>query len=82
MELIGKKVILRAVEEADCEMLRQMTNDPFFESRIVGWSFPISKTAQEDWFRRCCANALDHVRYVIATPECGAIGLTGLRDID
>lgn len=81
MELVGKKVVLRAIEETDCEMLRQMTNDPFFESRIVGWSFPVSKAKQDEWFRRY-ADGNDHVRYVIDTQEYGPIGLTGLRDID
>ncbi len=81
MELFGKKVVLRAIEETDCEMLRQMTNDPFLESRIVGWSFPVSKAKQDEWFHQY-ANGFDHVRYVIDTSEYGAIGLTGLRDID
>ena len=43
MELRGKKVVLRAVEEEDLEMLRELTNDPDYEKMIVGWSFPISK---------------------------------------
>lgn len=81
MELFGKKVVLRAIEETDCEMLRQMTNDPFLESRIVGWSFPVSKAKQDEWFHHY-TNGFDHVRYVIDTSEYGAIGLTGLRDID
>ena len=81
MELIGKKVILRAIEESDCELLRQMTNDPVLENKIIGWSFPVSKAKQDEWFRKY-ANGADHVRYVIDTHEYGPIGLVGLRDID
>lgn len=81
MELIGKKVRLRAVEEEDLEMLRQLTNSPDFEKMIVGWSFPISKREQAQWFINC-KNGLDVLRYTIETEEDGPVGLIGLRDID
>ena len=48
MKLVGKKVTLRAVEQEDLEMLRELTNDPDFERMAVGWSFPISKAQQAD----------------------------------
>ena len=81
MELRGKKVILRAVEQEDCEMLRQLTNDPDYEKMIVGWSFPISKADQEQWFANC-KNGLSRLRYTIVTEADGPVGMIGLRDID
>lgn len=81
MNLIGKKVTLRAVEAEDLEMLRELTNSPDFEKMIVGWSFPVSKKDQEEWFAKI-DNGLSRLRYTIETEEDGAVGMIGLRDID
>lgn len=81
MELHGKKVILRAVEEEDLEMLRELTNSPEFEKMIVGWSFPVSRKEQQEWFQGC-KNGLSRIRYTITTEADGAVGMIGLRDID
>ena len=81
MILKGKKVILRAVEEKDLDMLQDLSNDPDFEKMIVGWSFPISKKDQQNWFASI-KNGLDRLRYIIETEEDGAVGMIGLRDID
>lgn len=81
MELYGKKVILRAVEEEDLEMLRELTNSPDFEKMIVGWSFPVSKRDQIEWYSNC-KNGLGRIRYTIVTKEDGPVGMIGLRDID
>lgn len=81
MELHGKKVILRAVEAEDLEMLRELTNSPDFEKMIVGWSFPVSKRDQEEWFSKC-KNDLSKIQYTIVTKEDGPVGLIGLRNID
>lgn len=81
MNLVGKKVVLRPVEAEDLEMLRELTNDPDFEKMIVGWSFPVSKKDQEEWFSNA-KNGLSRLRYTIETAEDGAVGMIGLRDID
>ncbi len=81
MELKGKKVLLRAVEEEDIEMLRVLTNDPEYESMIVGWAFPVSKKDQAEWFANI-KNDLSRLRYTIVTEEDGPVGMIGLRDID
>lgn len=81
MILIGKKVILRPIEQEDLEMLRELTNDPEFEKMIVGWSFPVSKKEQLEWFEGI-KNDLSRLRYTIETKEDGAVGMIGLRDID
>ena len=81
MELKGKKVVLRAVEEEDLEMLRELTNSTDYERMIVGWSFPISKKDQQEWFSKC-RNGLERLRYTIVTEKDGPVGMIGLRDID
>ena len=81
MELYGKKVVLRAVEEEDIEMLRQLANSPDYEKMIVGWAFPISKKDQKEWFLSA-KNDLSRLRYTIVTKDDGPVGMIGLRDID
>lgn len=81
MELHGKKVVLRAVEEEDLEMLRELANSPDYERMIVGWSFPISRKDQELWYSQC-KNGLEILRYTIVTKEDGPVGMIGLKDID
>jgi RimJ/RimL family protein N-acetyltransferase len=81
MNLKGKKVLLRAIEESDLKMLQDLTNSPDFEKMIVGWSFAVSAKDQADWFENC-KQGLDRLRFTIETKEDGAVGLIGLRDID
>ena len=81
MNLKGKKVILRAIEESDLKMLQDLTNSPDFEKMIVGWSFAVSTKDQANWFEKC-KQGLDRLRFTIETEEDGAVGLIGLRDID
>ena len=50
MNIIGNKVILRAIEEWDNEILKQLVNDPETEKMIGGYSYPISKEHQLNWF--------------------------------
>lgn len=81
MNIFGKIVTLRAIEEQDLELLRDMLNDPRMESAVVGWSFPVSSFNQQKWFE---ANANDgkNQRYIVETEMDGAIGLATLYGID
>ncbi len=81
MNIYGKKVVLRAMEKEDCEMIREMFNDPEIENLVVGWALPVSKYAQEKWFENYY-NDQKNFRFVIETKEDGAIGIATLTDID
>ena len=81
MYLRGKKVTLRSLEHEDIDMLREMTNDPWYESMIVGWAYPISKANQEEWFVHYKPSD-KLLRYIIETEDFGGIGMITLRDID
>lgn len=72
MELYGKKVVLRAVEEEDLEMLRELTNSPDFEKMIVGWSFPVSKKEQLEWFSNC-KNGLEKSSILLLQKKTGLL---------
>ena len=81
MELYGKIVKLRALEMTDLEMLRKIVNDPEIEKLVGGWSFPISKKEQEDWYNTIYRDK-KNLRFAIETKEDGIIGMADLRNID
>lgn len=81
MNIKGKKVTLRAMEKQDCEMVREMFNDPEIENLVVGWAFPVSSYAQEKWFETHYADNTNF-RFVIETEEDGPVGIATLTGID
>ena len=81
MNIYGKKVILRAMEKSDCEMVRGMFNDPEIEDLVVGWAFPVSQYSQEKWLESHYTDQ-KNFRFVIETEEDGAVGIATLTDID
>lgn len=80
MNIYGKKVVLRAMEPSDCELVRKMFNDPEIEDLVVGWAFPLSQYAQEKWFEKHYCD--QDFRFIIETEEDGAVGVATLLDID
>lgn len=80
MNIYGKKVILRAMEMEDCELVRDMFNDPEIENLVIGWAFPLSKYSQRKWYENNY-NTKDF-RFIIETKDDGAIGVATLSDID
>ena len=81
MNIKGKKVTLRAMEKKDCEMVREMFNDPELENLVVGWAFPVSSYAQEKWFEAHYGDNTNF-RFVIETKEDGTVGIATLTGID
>lgn len=81
MILKGKKVILRAIEEEDLELLREIVNDPETERLVCGWSFPVSKYQQEKWFEAIMKDT-ENARFTIQTDEDGAVGFASIMDIN
>lgn len=81
MNLVGDKIILRALEPEDMEILRDIANDPEVENLVGGWSFPISKKQQLEWYEKI-VNDKTSLRFAIETEEDGVIGMADLRNID
>lgn len=81
MNIKGKFVTLRPIEFEDLEFIRTMLNDPWFESMITGWAYPISKKDQEAWYA-AFKNSSSQIRYIIETEADGVVGFTGLKNID
>lgn len=82
MNIEGEKVILRAIEAKDNELLQSIINNPEIENALGGWSFPVSAQNQLDWFGSLKYN--DRIlRCIIELKENQqAIGVVILSDID
>lgn len=81
MNIRGKKVLLRAIEREDLELLHTWSNDPDIWHMLGGWHFPINKNDQEKWFLNLSTNSLNQ-RFAIDVPEFGIIGTVSLVEID
>ena len=63
------------------EMLRDMVNDPEIEKMVGGYSYPVSKEQQFNWFRSNINNQ-NNLRLIIETEEDGAVGFANILNID
>jgi RimJ/RimL family protein N-acetyltransferase len=81
MNIKGKFVTLRAIEEEDLELLREMINDEKIEKMIGGASFPISTYQQKEWYKSIITDN-NNIRLMIETKEDGAVGFVNIVDID
>ncbi|MEG3066560.1 GNAT family protein [Acetomicrobium sp.] len=81
MIIENEDITLRAIEESDLELLREMINDPEIESMTGGYSYPVSTYQQRKWFESL-ANGSNDLRLIIDIKEHGAIGTVMLTDID
>lgn len=64
MNLMGDRVCLRNIEDADKDFLKELLNDEQISKNVVGWSKPISSTEHNLWFNNL-KNDLNF-RYMIA----------------
>lgn len=82
MNLIGNKVILRAMEFEDMEMYRCMANDTEIEWLVGGWSFPISKIEQNQWYDRVISDKKNLRFTIVDKIDNKPIGMVNLVNID
>lgn len=80
MILKDNEVILRAIEESEAELLRDMINNPEMENMVVGWSFPVSKAEQIRWIQEQSKDTRSK-RYIVDVNGDG-VGMASLTDID
>lgn len=80
MNIAGENILLRAIEAKDCDLLREMMNDSETEYLLGGWSFPVSKEDQQNWFESQ-QNSKNTLRVMIETGD-NTVGTAILSDID
>jgi RimJ/RimL family protein N-acetyltransferase len=81
MNIYGKKVLFRAIEIKDAEVLNRWANDPKIQKMIGGWHFPTSIQDQKKWLELLNCNNLDQ-RFAVEVDGIGIIGSTNLVSID
>lgn len=82
MILRGKKVTLRAVEESDLDLLKELINSAEIENMTVGRNFPVSSYQQKKWFEEHGNSTDDLLRLIIETEKDGAVGMVCLGEFD
>ena len=81
MNIKGKKVLLRAIDENDLNDLYRWANDPDIWYLLGGWHFPSSFDFMKKWFEGLKNDQLNQ-KFAIEAPEVGLIGTANLVDID
>jgi RimJ/RimL family protein N-acetyltransferase len=81
MNIRGKHVILRAIEEADLPKLHQWSNDPDLWAMLGGWHFPTSFASTSAWFDGLRGDQLNQ-RFAIEARDFGMVGTANLVEID
>ena len=81
MHILGKTVVLRAVEEEDLPLLHKWANDPEIQLIMGSGYFPSSKQFHKKWFDSLQDDKLNQ-RFAIEAPDVGLIGLSSLVDIN
>lgn len=80
MNILGRKVILRAIEPKDLPFMLDMINDPEIEKMVGGWSFPTSEKQQQDWYNRVIGDK-NNLRFTIEY-EGRFVGISTLGEFD
>lgn len=80
MNICGKKVIIRAIEDADAEIFQRAINDSFLEYFETGCNFPISLNEQKNWIANNRGSNTD-AKFAIEY-EGVVVGYTNILNID
>ncbi|QJX49231.1 GNAT family N-acetyltransferase [Hymenobacter taeanensis] len=81
MNIFGKHVLIRAIEEHDLPALHKWANDPDIWNMLAGWHFPSNFEYQKKWFDNLMNNQSSQ-RFAIDVPGLGLIGTANIVDID
>ena len=81
MQIRGKTVTLRAIEEVDLPLIHKWGNDPDLWAMLGGWHFPTSLRQTLKWYEGLAGDHLNQ-RFAIDVPGTGLVGTANLVEID
>ncbi|NND64074.1 MAG: GNAT family N-acetyltransferase [Flavobacteriaceae bacterium] len=81
MNIIGKKVVLRAIEQEDLKSINKWSNDPEINYKLGGWHFPSSMQDQQKWYENLSVKS-NNQRFAIETFKGELIGVANLVEIN
>lgn len=81
MNIRGKILELRAIEESDLPVLHRWANDPETQDSIGAIHFPSSMDFHRAWFAKLKDDSLNQ-RFAVEAPELGLVGISSIINID
>lgn len=81
MNIPGKLLSLRAIEEDDLVLLHKWANDPITQDGIGELHFPSSMAFHRSWFDGLKSDKLNQ-RFAVDVPDAGVIGISSIVNID
>jgi RimJ/RimL family protein N-acetyltransferase len=81
MNIKGKRVTLRAIEETDLPLLHRWANDPELQDILGVIHFPSSMDFHRSWFAGLRGDQLNQ-RLAIDAPDVGLMGISSIINID
>lgn len=81
MNIRGKRIVLRAVEQSDLPLLHRWSNEPELQDILGNIHFPSSYEFHKAWFDGLRTDGLNQ-RLAIDAPDLGLIGLSSIMHID
>lgn len=81
MNILGKSVVLRAIEQSDLSQLHIWANDPATQHIIGNIHFPSSFDYQTAWFDKLQSDNLNQ-RFAVSCSEYELIGISSIINID
>lgn len=81
MNIVGQKIILRAIEKQDIPLLLKWSNSPEIQYNLGDWHFPLSSNFIEKWIDNFSFDSTDQ-RFIIYHEKEGPIGLANLVKIN
>lgn len=82
MSIVGKKVYLRAMEAGDMDCFFDLINDSGVSENVVGWSLPVSKYEQMQWYERAVHDKKNCRFTVVRLGSELPVGMVTLSNID
>lgn len=82
MNVLGKTVVLRAIEMKDLDMLAGWANKPELWEKLGGWHFPYSRHNTENWIKCIDNNDSKNQVFAIESENDGLLGTANLINID
>ena len=81
MNILGNKVLLRAIEIEDLNIMQIWANNQNIQYMIGGWHFPTNKNDHEKWFNNlsCTSN---NQRFMVLDNQENKIGMANLLKIN
>ncbi len=79
MNIKGKNITLRAIEQEDLTLLQKWANDPDTQYMLGGWHFPTNMNDQKKWFDSLSCNS-NQQRFMIINQI--PVGMANLVNIN